>query len=277
MRLPSGSRFISARAVRVLPQPLSPTIASASPAWRSKSTPSTAGKKLPPIGSSTFKSRTERRGGIGSISSDLRLLDRRERRDRRDWNRSRRSRAIASRSSILPDRLQVLHAVHDVAVVGVQAVDLEKGLVGQIGLARRLKDAGEVVKRAERLGLLDVRSLQPLSVPLDGELRHPFLEKTEAQHAAALDRAGRILARKLELPDRFVDQPHFLIGNPEVEMRLVVFGRELLLNAPFELAEDLLERCLPLRTAHVGRRDRRGLLGKLPLELLGEIEELLLV
>ena len=126
------------------------------------------------------------------------------------------------------------------------------------------------------LDLLDVRRLEPLAEPLDGELRHPLLEEAEAEHAAALDGAGRVLARELELPDRFVGQAHFLVGDPEVEVRLVVLGRELLLDALLELAEDLLERDLalgPVISEVVGRR----LVARVLLELLGEIEELLLV
>src|SRR5205807_2706038 len=57
-------------------------------------------------------------------------------------------------------------------------------------------------------------------------------------------------------------------------MRLVVLGRELLLHALLELAEDLLERYL---AALVRLRRHHRLLLHLGLELLREVEELLLV
>ncbi len=86
-----------------------------------------------------------------------------------------------------------------------------------------------------------------------------------------------VLARELELPDRLVDEAHLLVRDPEVVVGLVVLGGELLLDALLELAEDLLERDLALRTRDVGRLVGQDLLGQLLLQLLGEVEELLLV
>ena len=59
-------------------------------------------------------------------------------------------------------------------------------------------------------------------------------------------------------------------------MRLVVLGRELLLDALLELPEDLLERDLATRSVH-GRLGRLLLLPHLGLQLAREVEELLLV
>jgi hypothetical protein len=59
-------------------------------------------------------------------------------------------------------------------------------------------------------------------------------------------------------------------------VRLVVLRRELLLDALAELAEDFLERRFVLVPERRSGR-RRGLVGELVLELLGEVEELLLV
>ena len=98
-----------------------------------------------------------------------------------------------------------------------------------------------------------------------------------AEHAAALDRAARVLARELKLADGLVDEPHLLVGDAEVVVRLVVLGRELLLDALLELAEDLLEGHLALRRRDVGGLRDHGFVAELLLELLGKVEELLLV
>src|SRR4029450_13517108 len=93
--------------------------------------------------------------------------------------------------------------------------------------------------------------------------------------AAARHGASRILARELELADRLVDESHLLVGDAEVVMRLVVFGRKLLLDALLELAEDFLERDFALRRRDVGGLLDDRFLAELFLELLREVEELL--
>src|SRR5262249_10160606 len=127
-RAPSGERLINARPSSVLPQPLSPTIASDSPAASSKLTPATAGLHCPIIGSSTLKSRTERRE---SITRSL---------------------------SIFPHRLQLADLLRDVAVVGVQAVNLQEGPVGKVEIPGGLIDGGQVVEKADGFRFLDARS-----------------------------------------------------------------------------------------------------------------------
>src|SRR5262249_17258363 len=212
-RAPSGGRLIRARPRSVLPHPVSPTIPSASPGARSKLTRLTAGNHLPSTASATVRSRTERMGRVTGRSV----------------------------GSIFSDGLQFPHAVADVPEMGVEAVDVEIGPVGVLEVARGLVDRREVVEESHRFGLLDARRLQALAVPLDRELRHPLLQETEPEHAAALHRPRRVLARQLKLADRLVDQAHLLVGDPEVGVRLVILGGELLLNPLLELAEDLLK------------------------------------
>ena len=61
-------------------------------------------------------------------------------------------------------------------------------------------------------------------------------------------------------------------------MRLVVLGRELLLDALLELPEDVLERNLSLRRrGDLGRPGSGDLVAELFLQLFGEVEEALLV
>jgi hypothetical protein len=111
----------------------------------------------------------------------------------------------------------------------------------------------------------------------DRELRHALLQEAVAQHGAALEGAPRVLARQLKLADGLVDQPHLLVGDPQVVVGLVVFGGELLLDALLELPKDLLQRHLALGRRDPARLFGQDLLGQLLLELLCEVEELLLV
>src|SRR5262249_29822607 len=128
-----------------------------------------------------------------------------------------------------------------------------------------------------RGGVADLGRLEPFPEPLNRELGHSLFEEAVTEHAAAFDGAARILAGELELADRFVDEAHLFVRDPEVVVRLVVLGRKLLLDALLELPEEVFQGSLPLR-----RGDLRGLfgdalLGELLFELFGEVEELLLV
>src|SRR5262249_13597511 len=152
--------------------------------------------------------------------------------------------------------------------------DVLERLDRELPVSGVLIDRAQVVQHARGLDRRDRGGLEALAEPLDRELRHALLEEAVPKHAAALDRASEVLARQLKLADRLVDEAHLLVRDPQVVVRLVVLGRQLLLDALLELAEDLLERDLALRRRDVRRLVGQDLVRQLLLELLRKIEEL---
>src|SRR5664279_1145614 len=247
-----GTRSTSASDVSVLPHPDSPTRATISPAPMSKETPSTAGTSSPDgPGTAIVRAWTERSGAAAPDTADLR------------------------RAGCVSSGRKLLEPLPDIAERGVRAVDLQERPVRVLAITEVGIEVRKVVLQAQAVFLANTGIVETLSVPLDRELREAFLQEAQSEHRAALHCVLRALRGSLELADGFVREGHLLVGDAEVVMRLVVLGRQLLLDALLQLAEDLLQR--DIAPAHLGDGGRTGLLLHLRLKLAREIEELLLV
>src|SRR6266581_182067 len=131
--------------------------------------------------------------------------------------------------------------VRHVPEVGVLPVELGVHAEGAVGLPRGLEGGREVVAQSLVLLVAAAGGLEPLLEPFDGQLGHSLLEETDAEHAAALEDSAVVLGRELELGDRLVDEPHLLVGDPEVVASVVVFLAELLVDPLLELLEYVRE------------------------------------
>src|SRR5664280_2235484 len=218
-RTGGGTRSTSASDVSVLPHPDSPTRATISPAPMSKETPSTAGTSSPDgPGTAIVRAWTERSGAAAPDTADLR------------------------RAGCVSSGRKLLEPLPDIAERGVRAVDLQERPVRVLAITEVGIEVRKVVLQAQAVFLANTGIVETLSVPLDRELREAFLQEAQSEHRAALHCVLRALRGSLELADGFVREGHLLVGDAEVVMRLVVLGRQLLLDALLELAEDLLQR-----------------------------------
>src|ERR1700688_4105354 len=170
---------------------------------------------------------------------------------------------------------QLLDSSHHVAVVGVDPVGVDEGLVGSRLIAHRQVGAAHVVEQAEGVLLADRLGLEAAPVPLDGQLGQSLVEEAQAEHRAARDQEVGILGRELELADRLVEQFHLAVGDAQVEVGVVVGRREVLGDAALEPFDDLLERLLLLDQLLVALEDR--LLRQLLCQLSRQVEEVLLL
>src|SRR5271169_4473293 len=251
-RTGGGTRSTSASDVSVLPLPDSPTRATISPASMSNEIPSTASASSPDgHGTAIVRARTERSGAAAPDTGDLR------------------------RAGCVSSRRKLLEPLADVAERGVRAVDLEERPVCVLAITEIRIEVREVVLQPQAVFLADPRGVETLAVPLDRELREALLQEAQSEHRAALHGVLRALRGSLKLADGLVGEGHLLVRDAEVVVRLIVLGRQLLLHALLELAEDLLQR--NVAPAHLGNRGRARFLLHLRLKLAGEIEEFLLV
>ena len=114
---------------------------------------------------------------------------------------------------------QLLDPSHQVAIVGVDAVRLDEGLVGRGVVPHRQVGAAQVVEQPQVVLLAEAIRFEPPPVPLDGQLRQALVQEAQAQHRAARHQVTGVLGRDLELSDGLVEQPHLAEGNPQVVMR----------------------------------------------------------
>src|SRR5262245_19997856 len=169
---------------------------------------------------------------------------------------------------------QILDAPFNVAVLRLDRGDLREQVERAALVTRLEEDLGQVVAQAGQRRFFFAGRFERRAIPLDRRVGLTALPVAEPEHAARLTVELRSAARGAELLDRVVDEPHFLVGDPEVVVRAEVAAVDLGADVLLEGREDLVDRLLRFGFGGGGGHLARRSVG---IESRGDRAELVLV